>query len=87
MKSQRHICTACNHIWEACWETADCGCNLNFDALPEDWKCPECGGDKEMYQPCSCVSVQATKHKNESFVKKIIDGVFQPKCKAHQRAS
>lgn len=54
----RHICTVCNNIYEDPAHSG-CGCSSDFASLPDDWKCPECGADKDKYQPCSCVSVDS----------------------------
>ncbi len=57
MKTERHICTVCNFIYEAPCSPEECGCDASFEALPEQWLCPGCGGDKDKYQPCSCIKV------------------------------
>lgn len=59
MKPGRHICTVCNAIYEEPNEKLDTG-KKPFESLPSDWKC-ECGAGKEMFQPCSCVSVESGK--------------------------
>lgn len=59
-KTNRHICTVCNHIYEVSDHPKECGCDASFEKLPETWCCPECGAEKEMYQPCSCVTVTAS---------------------------
>lgn len=51
MKPGRHICTACNYIYEEGNKA-----NVCFDQLPDTWLCPQCGVDKDKYQPCSCVT-------------------------------
>jgi len=58
MKAGRHICTVCNNIYEEP-NCRDCGCDVPFNSLPENWLCPECGADKDKYQPCSCVTVSS----------------------------
>jgi rubredoxin len=55
MKPGRHICTACNAIYEEPNEKLDTS-KPSFDSLPEDWKC-SCGVGKEKFQSCSCVSL------------------------------
>lgn len=66
MKPGRHICTACNAIYEEPNEKLDPN-KLSFDSLPDDWKC-ECGANKDKFQSCSCVSLNATaaEHKHET---------------------
>jgi rubredoxin len=66
MKPGRHICTACNAIYEEPKEQVD-DKKPAFDSLPENWQC-ECGAGKDKYQPCSCVSVsvESREHKHEN---------------------
>jgi len=40
-KSGKYQCTACGHIYDNATES------MKFEDLPNDWKCPECGADKE----------------------------------------
>jgi rubredoxin len=56
MKPGRHICTACNAIYEEPNEKLDLK-KPSFESLPDSWKC-ECGEGKATFQPCSCVSVK-----------------------------
>lgn len=63
MKPGRHICTGCNAIYEEPNEKLDPN-KKSFETLAKDWKC-DCGANKEMYQPCSCVSVKTTEHNHE----------------------
>lgn len=51
MANGKTICTACNYIYDESAPQI-----VRFDELPEQWKCPECGSSKELFQPCSCVS-------------------------------
>jgi rubredoxin len=66
MKPGRHICTACNAIYEEPQEKSD-DTKPAFDSLPENWQC-ECGAGKDKYQPCSCVSLKSehAEHKHET---------------------
>lgn len=59
MKIGKTICTVCNYIYdEALGEPRqEIPSELKFDDLPDEWRCPECGSAKEMFQPCSCVSL------------------------------
>jgi len=59
MKNGKTICTVCNYIFdEQIGESRqDISPSISFESLPESWKCPECGSGKEMFQPCSCVSL------------------------------
>ncbi|MBX9689576.1 MAG: iron-sulfur cluster repair di-iron protein [Candidatus Obscuribacterales bacterium] len=52
MSRAKSICTVCNYIYDESKDTA-----LVFADLPDNWRCPECRAAKEMFQPCSCVSL------------------------------
>ncbi len=58
MLSGKSICTVCNYIYdETSGESIEGILPLpKFKDLPDEWRCPECGSSKEMFQPCSCVS-------------------------------
>lgn len=55
MSNGKTICTVCNYIYDEALVPQ----SLKFEELPDEWKCPECGSDKVMFQPCSCVSLPA----------------------------
>jgi regulator of cell morphogenesis and NO signaling len=59
MSNAKTICTVCNYIYdEALGEpTQKIPPSLKFNDLSDQWKCPECESGKEMFQPCSCVSL------------------------------
>lgn len=59
MANAKTICTACNYIYdEALGEPRQkIEASVAFNELPEQWNCPDCGAAKEMFQPCSCVSL------------------------------
>src|SRR5262249_37167789 len=59
MSNGKTICTVCNYIYdEALGEASQhTSPSSKFDDLPDEWRCPECGSSKEMFQPCSCVSL------------------------------
>lgn len=59
MANGKTICTVCNYIYDESLGEAKQNIppSLQFDDLPEEWRCPECGSAKEMFQPCSCVSI------------------------------
>lgn len=71
MTTAKTICTVCNYIYdEALGEPRqDISPSLAFANLAEDWKCPECSSAKEMFQPCSCVSLP----------------IYEKTCVAHQK--
>jgi len=59
MKTSKTICTVCNYIFDELLgePRQDISPDVSFEALPDTWACPECGSNKEMFQPCSCVSL------------------------------
>lgn len=61
MKSGKTICTVCNYIFDENIGEPRQGIlpALRFDDLSDEWCCPECSSAKEMFQPCSCVSLSA----------------------------
>ncbi|CAN5470774.1 hypothetical protein BH10CYA1_BH10CYA1_49640 [soil metagenome] len=63
MRAGRHICTACNAIYEEPNEKLDSS-RPSFESLSEDWKC-DCGANKDKFQSCSCVSVSANAAEHE----------------------
>lgn len=59
MFNAKTICTVCNYIYdEALGEPRqEILPGKKFEDLAEEWICPECTASKEMFQPCSCVSL------------------------------
>jgi regulator of cell morphogenesis and NO signaling len=59
MSNGKTICTVCNYIYdESLGEPRqNLAPAVRFEDLPEKWRCPECGSNKDMFQPCSCVSL------------------------------
>lgn len=45
-------CTACGYIYDPEVGDPDSGieAGTSFDELPEDWVCPVCGVDKDMFE-------------------------------------
>lgn len=60
MKNGKSICTLCNYIYEESEGETRQGPagSVPFRTLPPDWHCPECGGDKEFFQPCTCATLE-----------------------------
>lgn len=58
MSNGRTICTVCNYIYDENLgePRQDIPPAIRFAELADNWRCPECGSDKDMFQPCSCVS-------------------------------
>jgi rubredoxin len=63
MKPGRHICTECNSIYEEPHESLDPN-RKSFDSLPDSFKC-QCGATKDMFQPCTCATVEEEELKHE----------------------
>ena len=58
MSKGKTICTVCNYIYdEAMEEPSSENPSIKFENLPDEWCCPVCGSSKDMFQPCSCVSL------------------------------
>ena len=49
----RWICMICNHVYDPAEGDPETGIppGTPFEALPDDWQCPECGVSKDMYEP------------------------------------
>ncbi|WP_375592829.1 rubredoxin [Algihabitans albus] len=49
----RWICMICNHVYDPAEGDPEAGIppGTPFEALPDDWQCPECGVSKDMYEP------------------------------------
>ncbi|HEY9793301.1 MAG TPA: iron-sulfur cluster repair di-iron protein [Candidatus Obscuribacterales bacterium] len=59
MANGKTICTLCNYVYDE--KLGEPRQNIlsavSFEDLAEDWRCPECNSAKDMFQPCSCVSL------------------------------
>jgi rubredoxin len=51
--SQKYICTVCEYIYDPKIGDPDSGIppGTPFEALPDDWECPDCGVKKENFEP------------------------------------
>ncbi|MCI5839799.1 MAG: rubredoxin [Peptoniphilaceae bacterium] len=49
---EKYQCTACGYIYDPEEGDVDNGINAgtSFEDLPEDWVCPVCGVDKDMFE-------------------------------------
>lgn len=49
----KYICTACDWIYDPEVGDPDGGIEpgVAFEDLPDDWVCPDCGVDKDMFEP------------------------------------
>lgn len=59
MSNGKTICTVCNYIYDEVLgeQSQNIPPSVRFDDLPDSWQCPVCNSSKEMFQPCSCVSL------------------------------
>jgi len=50
---QKYQCTACSYIYDPAEGDPDGGIapGTPFDELPDDWVCPECGAEKDLFVP------------------------------------
>jgi len=71
MSKAKTICTVCNYIYDEALGEPNQGSPqaLKFEELSDEWRCPECGSAKDMFQPCSCVSLP----------------IYEQTCVAHDR--
>lgn len=71
MSNGKTICTVCNYIYDEAVDQPSQNISpaLKFEDLADEWKCPECGSAKDMFQPCSCVGLP----------------VYEQTCVAHHR--
>lgn len=46
-------CTICGYIYEPEFGDPDNGVlpGTSFESLPDDWVCPECGAEKDQFEP------------------------------------
>jgi len=51
--AQKYICTVCDYIYDPAVGDPDSGVppGTPFEALPDDWECPDCGVKKENFEP------------------------------------
>ncbi len=49
----KYECTACSYVYDPEQGDPDAGIEPGtaFEDLPDDWVCPDCGVDKEMFEP------------------------------------
>ncbi len=50
---QRYVCEMCGYVYDPKVGDPDNGipAGTTFDALPDDWVCPDCGVGKEDFSP------------------------------------
>jgi rubredoxin len=49
----KYICTVCSYIYDPEAGDPDGGIEAGtaFEDIPDDWVCPECGVEKDMFEP------------------------------------
>jgi len=50
---KKYQCSACDYIYDPAIGDPDSGIapNTAFEDIPDDWECPECGVEKDMFEP------------------------------------
>ena len=50
---QKYRCTICEYVYdpEEGDPTQGVTAGTTFEDLPDDWKCPECGAGKDVFEP------------------------------------
>ncbi|WP_100065069.1 rubredoxin [Miniphocaeibacter massiliensis] len=50
---KRYVCQPCGYIYDPAEgdSEADIAPGTAFENLPEDWVCPVCGAEKDMFEP------------------------------------
>jgi rubredoxin len=50
---KKYQCTVCGYVYDPEQGDPDSGIDRGtpFDKLPSDWVCPDCGVDKDMFEP------------------------------------
>jgi rubredoxin len=49
----KYVCTICGYVYDPAKgdEDSDIPAGTAFNDLPEDWTCPQCGADKDAFEP------------------------------------
>ncbi len=50
---KKYVCDACGYVYDPAVGDPDSGVSAGtaFEALPDDWGCPLCGGGKDEFSP------------------------------------
>lgn len=50
---QKYRCTVCGYVYDPEADDPDNGVDPGtaFADLPDDWSCPECGAEKDLFEP------------------------------------
>ncbi len=51
---QKYKCSVCGYVYDPGKGDPenDIAAGTAFENLPENWVCPECGVEKDMFEPC-----------------------------------
>jgi len=51
--NQKYVCTVCSYVYDPATGDPDSGIDPGtpFADLPDDWVCPDCGADKDAFEP------------------------------------
>lgn len=51
--TQKYVCVVCEYIYDPAAGDPDSGVEPGtpFSELPDDWVCPDCGADKDAFEP------------------------------------
>jgi len=52
-RSRKYRCTVCAHVYDPAEGDPDSGIapGTPFEAIPDDWCCPDCGASKADFEP------------------------------------
>lgn len=50
---KKWVCTVCQYVYDPALGDEDNGIapGTSFEDLPDDWVCPDCGVEKDMFEP------------------------------------
>jgi len=53
MPFKKYVCSLCGYIYDEAIGDPDSGlpAGTRFEAIPDEWLCPDCGVDKSMFEP------------------------------------
>jgi rubredoxin len=50
---KKYKCTVCGYVYDPAFGDPENGIEqgIAFEDLPDDWTCPDCGVEKDMFEP------------------------------------
>lgn len=50
---KKYVCSVCGYVYDPAQGDAEGGISPGtaFEDLPEEWVCPDCGAEKESFEP------------------------------------